>query len=410
MSSIAETGSSPVTADKPPTICQLSLAWRIGVAGVFVLLLCGCLGGIVALLASAADRPSGGTLAGCLILAAIAVIIAWQLAIFLTWRVTLTPDAIERSSWFSRRRIRRDEIKGLRVHHGGRAGNILVVVPVSPGPKKISLPLRFMQQDPAFSAWFAGLRNLDAEDLQQSVAAIAANPAYGATPEERLRRLARARKIAYALNLVAGAALLWSFFMPQPYPLVIASLTALPILAVVLVASSRGLFRIGIRATEAHASLGAVCMLPALAVMLRMLFDLNMVNSLPLIGAAAGAAVLFTPAIVVADRALHRKPWMLLGVALCTAAYAYGVLGEANALLDRSPRSVFQSQILGKHISTGKHTSYYFRLAPWGPRTEPGDVSVPQAVYDRLQPGNPACVLLRDGALGMPWFLVLTCR
>jgi hypothetical protein len=42
--------------------------------------------------------------------------------------------------------------------------------------------------------------------------------------------------------------------------------------------------------------------------------------------------------------------------------------------------------------------------------SEGGDVSVSQAVYDRLDAGNTACIVLRSGALGMPWFIVLACR
>jgi hypothetical protein len=44
-----------------------------------------------------------------------------------------------------------------------------------------------------------------------------------------------------------------------------------------------------------------------------------------------------------------------------------------------------------------------------GSGSEPDDASVPRHLYDRMQPGNPVCILLRNGALGVPWFVVLQC-
>jgi hypothetical protein len=107
---------------------------------------------------------------------------------------------------------------------------------------------------------------------------------------------------------------------------------------------------------------------------------------------------------------MRARPWALLGCSLLAGAYAFGVIGEANALLDRSPLSAFRSPVMDKHVTYGKTTTYHLRLAPWGPLSEPGDVSVSHTLYDNLQPGNLACVLLHQGAFGMPWFIVLGCR
>jgi hypothetical protein len=112
----------------------------------------------------------------------------------------------------------------------------------------------------------------------------------------------------------------------------------------------------------------------------------------------------------VADRSLRTRRWMLLGLGLVTGAYAFGVIGEADALLDRSQVTVLRSQVLDKHITYGRAKTYHLKLAPWGPMSEGGDVSVAQAVYDRLEAGSTACIVLRSGALGMPWFIVLACR
>jgi hypothetical protein len=265
-----------------------------------------------------------------------------------------------------------------------------------------------MQTDAAFLAWFSAFRDLDATDMHHSVAVVAANADFGATPEQRLRRLALARKVAGALGFLAAAVAIWSFLWPQPYALLMASLAALPLLALILVVLSRGLFRI-FAWTKIDAGLGMVFSLPTLAVMFRVLFDLNMVSVLPLIGAAAIGAGVFVSIITVADRKIRSQPAMLVVCGLVAGLYFFGVIGEANALLDRSPLSVIRSQIVAKHVSRGKTTTYHFTLAPWGARSDPDDASVPRDLYDRLQPGNPVCVLLHNGELGMPWFVVRGC-
>ena len=363
---------------------RIALGWRVFVAIAYSALLCGAAAGIYWILSSSGEMSVARTLLPCLIAAAFAAGTVWQLVIFLTWRVCFTQDAIETTSWWTRRRLRRDEIAGYRINSAGKGGKILLVVPL--------------------------VANLNAEDLQNSMAAIATNAAFGATPKERLHRLARARKIARVLDILTIAVLAWCFIDPRPYPLLIASLVALPVLALILVALSRGLFRIGVGPTAAHANLGRVCALPAFGIMTRMLFDLNMVYALSLIEAAAVSAAVFVVALAIADRSLRVRPWMLLGIGLVTGVYGFGAIGEANALLDRSPVSMLRSQIIDKHVTSGKATIYYFKLAPWGPRSEPDDVHVPHALYDRLEPGNMACVWLHEGAFGMPWFIVLACR
>ena len=67
-------------------------------------------------------------------------------------------------------------------------------------------------------------------------------------------------------------------------------------------------------------------------------------------------------------------------------------------------------QIRVREFKSVDAKTYHLKLAAWGPMSEGGDVSVSQAVYDRLEPGSTACIVMRSGALGMPWFIVLACR
>jgi hypothetical protein len=79
---------------------------------------------------------------------------------------------------------------------------------------------------------------------------------------------------------------------------------------------------------------------------------------------------------------------------------------QANALLDDAAPEEFEAQITDKHISTGKSTTYYLTLAPWGPRTEAEDITVTQDFYEQASVGETIPLLLYPGALEVPYLIV----
>jgi hypothetical protein len=227
--------------------------------------------------------------------------------------------------------------------------------------------------------------------------------------ESRAQSLALAQKFAAAFTFAAIAIAIWALFLPQPYGVLIALLTALPLLAIVTVVARRGLFRIGL-GTGYEANLGTACAAPACALFARTLFDLNLVGWLPLTAFAGAVAAVFFIAAIRREANLRRRWWRLLIAALLTGAYAFGVLGQANVLFDLAPQSVLRSRIIDKHPGRNRTATYYLTLAPWGPITGTADATVPHDVYDRAEIDDPACIRLHDGALGMAWFTAAPCR
>jgi len=227
--------------------------------------------------------------------------------------------------------------------------------------------------------------------------------------ESRGHAIAGAEKLAAALTLAAIVTAAWALFRPRPYGLLIALLIALPLLATAAVLARRNLFRIGL-GSGYEANLGSACAVPACALFVRTLFDLNLVSWLPLTAFAAAIAIVFLVAAVRREINLRRRWWRLLIAALLMGAYAFGALGQANVLLDRAPQSVLRSQILDKHLGHSRVASYHLTLAPWGPMTAPHDAAVAHDVYDQAEIGDPACIRLHDGALGMAWFTATPCR
>ncbi|WP_407155652.1 hypothetical protein [Bradyrhizobium sp. STM 3557] len=227
--------------------------------------------------------------------------------------------------------------------------------------------------------------------------------------DSRGHAIPRAQKLAAALTLIAILVAVWALFRPQPYGALMTLLIALPLLAMTAVIARRDLFRIGL-GSGYEANLGSACAVPACALFARTLFDLNLLSWLPLTAFAAAIAIVFLIAALRRETRLRRRWWRLSIAALLTGAYAFGALGQANVLLDRAPQSVLRSRITGKHLGHSRIASYHLTLAPWGPMAAPHDATVPRDVYDAAEIGDPACVRLHDGALGMAWFTATACR
>jgi hypothetical protein len=227
--------------------------------------------------------------------------------------------------------------------------------------------------------------------------------------QSRARALGWAQRCAAAATIVAIVIAVWALFKPQPSWLLVTLLAALPPLAIVAVAARRNLFRIGL-GSGYEANLGTACAAPACVLLARTLFDLNLVSWLPLTAFAAAVAVVFLIAAIRREINLRRRWWRLMIAALLTGAYAFGVLGQVNVLLDRAPQSVLRSRIIDKHLGHSRLASYHLTLAPWGPLADVHEATVPRDIYDAAEIGDPACIRLHDGALGMAWFTAATCR
>ena len=326
-------------------------------------------------------------------------------------KVTLFADAIEVEDFLPPRRMRREEIAGRRVlQSGNAAAPQLVLLPRPLGHRQLKVPVQLIKVDSAFTAWLATVPDLDAEDVQRDEAEVAADPQFGLTPQERLDRLERARRVAKQFNAATAAVALWGMLYPRPYEVVIAVLAAIPLVAIVVMARSHGLYRFDGRPGVSHPYLGPVVMGPGMILGLRAMLDFDLLEWRQVLGPVALVAVVLTLLLIRADSTLPRRPAMLGAALLFMIAYAYGGIVEANALLDRSPPQVFKVPVISKRVTSGEHPTARLLLDRWGARTFTTDVAVPRAFYDQVKPGDPVCVQLRPGALAIPWYAVGNCR
>ena len=101
------------------------------------------------------------------------------------------------------------------------------------------------------------------------------------------------------------------------------------------------------------------------------------------------------------------KPNMFLsifGLILLSFSYAYGTYVSLNCVFDSSKPEIHVASILKKRMTSGKTTTYYLELTPWGKQTEPDEVSVSKALYNSFQENDDVNIYLMKGKFEIPWF------
>jgi hypothetical protein len=391
-----------------PRTYRTSLGTRISLT--FVGLLCIVFGALGAFYFPHDPQIHGRTalilLAGLSVL--FAILGAYLIAEIFSMRLTLRSDAIEMKSLTSQRALRREEIAGRRFQPA-QYFNVIALLPRDQSQKKLKLMTLF-RSDSAFDLWFASIPDLDAKEREQSATQIAEDFDLGATTEDRLARFANAKIIAKTLKVIAGAAAAWGFLYPTPYRAAIVTLVLVPLAALLVLATNKGLYQVEGRKQDARADLSLALILPGAILMLRAIQDVQLLSWSSMLKLSALLTIVLVLVIANCDRQLRARRWPILGFLFVMSAYAIGGLVEANSLFDKGEPQIFRSKVLEKHIATGKTTTCYLRLAPWGPQPRSEEVTVSRSLYGAVSVGDSVCIALRPGALQSPWYVVRRCN
>ncbi|WP_139252107.1 hypothetical protein [Hymenobacter psychrotolerans] len=252
--------------------------------------------------------------------------------------------------------------------------------------------------------------DLDVQQQEQEAQEILQDDALGRTEAEREEKLLQAQRLCRVLNIAAWAVAAWLFFYPQPYSLATQAALALPPVALLAMFWHRGLIRADERKDSAYPSLASALFMPSLALLLRVLFDFELLEHTLVWPLAAAVAAVFGGLLAYGSwRFISNSAsrWSALAMLLfCALAYGYAAPAAYNCAFDKAIPQVHQAAVHGKHSSSGKTTTYYLAVGPWGPRTTPEDVTVTKELYEQTQAGDTVHAYLFPGRLGIPWFSV----
>jgi hypothetical protein len=284
----------------------------------------------------------------------------------------------------------------------------LLVLPKNPKTKKIKAELIFENRAGLFEWLNRNLKNLDALDSQEEMNRVLNDTQLGETREQRLYVLARAKMWSKILYFLCLAAMLWAILKPHPYQYAVWTCIILPLAVLGFVRHFHGVLKFeDDKRKTALPNIYAAFILPGFGLSRRAIADFNILNWNKFwIPFACLSLSLYLVALLI-TRGARRRVGTAIGLILFCAVYGYGAVVCLNGILDKSIPSVYMARVLGKRVSTGRHTSYYLKLSPWGQRQEEKEVDVAKSVYGKHEIGDGVRVVVRKGRLEIPWFYVL---
>jgi hypothetical protein len=318
----------------------------------------------------------------------------------------LYPDRIERRDLFRSRSMSRADLRGYTTQ-APRNSFPMMKLFAKEGLGK-ALTIMVFCPDPAFHHWFEGVADLDALERKTARKALFADPAFGSTPKARRANIRRARIFGRWANGIGAGALIWAFMWPHPYSAAVIASGLCMIVGVGLVAAMRGQLALFDEKGSARTDVGLL-LFGSLGLTLRALLDVAIFSWSEVVAPVAALTAAMAALAFAADRRLFRNAGVPIATVILVTAWSYGVVVEADSLLDRSRATIFPVQVLDKSESHGRTTSYTFNLPPWGPRTEAENTEVNGALYRQTTVGSTVCIYLYPGALHIRWFDVDRC-
>lgn len=314
---------------------------------------------------------------------------------------TFDATGVAYDSRLMHQRLAHDDVRGFRTDE-----YYVYIIPFDKTKKTIKVGFsteRYAEILKFINTAYEPLPDVDPHEVDE----VLSNEEHGTNPWERIKSLTHARKVARAVNIVGCVAAAWAL-KPIPYEATMITAIVTVIAALSVLFWFRGFIRIDTRKTSAYPSITYGMTFPAVMLMLRCLFDYDVEDALLLVRYAFIGGIVLVALCAYATREYSFKRWTdylsVITLTFVMSAYTYGATTFLNCYYDDSTAQSHVAQVLDKHITSGKTTTYYLKLSSWGPRHEAEDVSVSRAEYERINIRDSVEILLHDGKLGARWF------
>lgn len=259
-------------------------------------------------------------------------------------------------------------------------------------------------------AWFQQMTDLDEQDRMEMLSEIEQNQELGASPEDRLNALQRAKRWSMGLSVIAVIAAVGLYAGGMQWRLPAAIVLALtPVAALYLLNREPLLFALAGSNRDPRADLNIAPLAAGFGLSVFSGFQTNFVSLMPLLPSTAVVALAFIAGFYMLVRNGPRTPLFHVIVLMCALFFGAGLIATGDTLLDRGQAATYQVQVIGKHINSGRLTFYYLDLNPWGPYTSENPMHVPESDYQAAQLGDVVCLELHPGFLHAAWYERIAC-
>jgi hypothetical protein len=143
---------------------------------------------------------------------------------------------------------------------------------------------------------------------------------------------------------------------------------------------------------------------------LRALLDYNILDYSKVWAPSILIALIFIAIMAIDNKEFKFKNaadyFVIIVFSIFMFGYGFGAVITMNCLYDKSKPETFNATVLNKRISSGKSTTYYLELSPWGKQKEIDEVSVSKGLYNRLDKDDKVNIYFMKGQFDIPWFRV----
>jgi len=308
---------------------------------------------------------------------------------------------------FETRTLTFDKIKGYRI-----GKNYLHFIPKDEkNKKKLKITLYIGGYQELMSWVVRRFPDVDAEGLEEEQE-ILNNEELGRTLEEREEKLKKTKNKTRVLNIAAWVVAVSTFFYPRYYQVQILLCSLIPIIGILLYRNSKGLVLLEDKKNPYFPDIGIALMIPSSILALRAMIDFTVFDysnfwAPALIIATALGLLIFIGSPQKLSLKKGNTYTMIFVFLLVAGFYPYGFVVTTNAAFDESEPTYYKAEILNRRVSSGKSTTYYFELSPWGPETKAKEVSVSKDIYNSKSTGDSAVIYFSRGVYKIPYYLVV---
>jgi len=340
----------------------------------------------------------------------IALWVAIVVFIGLAWRDAMRTLVLVDERTISVTRAFRSRSAGLQDIDGYRVGEKdRFSIQLKDSGKTLQIP-QYLERRKELLGWIKErYQDLDKRERMEETAVLLEDDRFGVTREDREARLALAKKFDGGATAIGIGLLIWSIAYPRPFETLMILLFIAPWLAVGITWYFKGLLKLYKQKKSPYPSMIQLMLMATFAVVLIVVrsYDLYSFGEKAwslLAGGTVAATIICIGACWQAIVTARKKIATYTVVFILAAAYSYSLLIFSNCYYDKSSPTIFHVAVTSKRVSSGRSTSYYVSLSPWGQYADGNEVSVSQSFYKYVSEQDSLSVYLKYGKWGIPWY------
>lgn len=314
-------------------------------------------------------------------------------------------DELSTVGVFLNRRLMLSEVKGYRVT---KEFIFIESNNMNRGRLKIS---RYFGNTHEIVEWLSeNYHDLDTVQADREKQEILQNQELGWTVEEREGKLLTARKTAKILNCVGAIIGAWTIFWAEPYEYSIIASIVFPILCLIVLKYYNGLIRLDETNSANYPTLFFGIFISTVGLFLRAFLDYTIFDYSKIWMPSLSIALGYVAILILGNKEFQfnkaKDILIIIILSVFMFGYGYGAVVTLNGVYDQSESEVFKAQVLNKRVSSGKLTTYYLELSPWGPQKNVDEVSASKELFNRLEKNDRVTINFNKGQFDIPWFRV----